>query len=225
MHLLRQLLQIGATDLMALRLAADIDVERHDSDFALNDVKACADCLINHRNDRPTFVCNCETMKVHPLNPVAVYPLDRWMNTFPERYRRNLPNCDYIFADAENIYASRKIAFCDLTCSLSKYVEPGGSTKYPEGKRNHALRQMSSMAEWLMKNPMLHHHISTATDRRYIFGVRYTDPYPGVDPAATSMRTFGKTPASLASTLTTTQSLNGIPFSFVEIRYPAPLVW
>lgn len=224
MDLLRQILRSGAADIMDVRVVAEVDVVRHDSDFSLNDPKACADCMAVHSADTPPFVCNWETMRVHPQNPMAVYSLDLWIETFPDRARRNLPNCDFIFADAENIFASRKIAFCDLTCSLSKFVNPGGSTKYPEGKRNYVLRQMSSMASWLMANPMLHHHISTATDRRYVFGVRYTDPVT-VDDAASSMRSFSMTPSATAPTLTTSQTLDGIAFDFVEVTYPEPLVW
>lgn len=224
MEILRKLLQIGAADIMDPRVVAEVDVERYDSAFALNDKKACEYCRVLHRNDTPAFVCNGETMKVYPLNPMAVISIERWLNTFPERVRRNLPNCDYIFADAESIYASRKIAFCDLTCSKNKFVEPGGSAKYPEGKREHALRQMSSIASLLMKNLMLYHYISTATDRRYIFGVRYTDTV-SVNKATDSMRTFGMTPSSTAPTISTTQRLNGITFIFSEIKYPSPLIW
>lgn len=224
MDILRQILRWGAAEIMDLRVVADLDVKRYDSDFTLNDQKACVACRYVHRADQPPFVCNEETMKVHPMNPVAVFSLDSWVNSFPDNKRKDLPNCDYIFADAESMYASRKIAFCDLTCSLRKFVEPGGSKKYPEGKRNYVLHQMSSMAEWLMKNPILHHHISTATHRQYIFGVRYTDPVMP-DGAATSMRRFSMTPSSEAPVISTAQRINDIIFNFVEVEYPVPLVW
>lgn len=224
MDILRLLLRYGAADIMDLPAIAEIDVRRYSDDFTLNDPGACADCRLRHAADTPPFVCDEVTMKVHPLNPVAVYTLDRWVKEFPYRHRENLPNCDFILADADDIYASRKIAFCDLSCSSSEYVNPGGSTQYPMGKRAYSLRQMSSMAEWLMKNPTLHHHIATATDRRYIFGIRYTDT-PPVDDAAQSMHSFSMTPASEATSITTTQDLNGITFDFVKITYPEALRW
>lgn len=224
MELLRQLLRSGAADIMNLRTISEVDVARYETDFVLADPKACTGCRIVNAQDPVKIQCDGVTMFVHPLNPIAVYSLENWIKTFPAKKRNNLPNCDYIFADADDMYASRKIAFCDITCSESKFVNQGISKKYPQGKRQYVLTQILSMVSWLIQNPMLHHHISTATDRQYIFGVRYTDPL-SEDQATMSMQSFSKTPSSTTPTISTVQYLNQIPFTFVEVTYPTPLVW
>lgn len=224
MELLQQLLQKGAASIIGIPVISEIKVRRYDTEFMLTDKLACDRCRILHPNQPPALNCNGTTMNVQPRNPMAVFYLDPWIRLFPHNIRQNFPNCDYIFADAENMYASRKIAFCDLSCLNSKYVGPGVSTEYPEGKRQYVLKQMSSMARWLMNNVLLRQYIATATYRSYIFGVRFND-IPPIDGAASSMHSFSQTPSSTAPTITSVQTLNNIDFNFVEINYPHPLRW
>ncbi|MDE6436366.1 MAG: hypothetical protein K2K69_02525 [Muribaculaceae bacterium] len=218
MEILQQLLGLGAGEIIGITGLAVPNLTRYTSDFSLHDTEACGVC----RKARAQQ-CNHETMMVHPLNPIAVFALHEWISSFPKNKRINFPNCDYIFADAENMYASRKIAFCDITCSESRYVNPG-TGKYPQGKRAYVLSQMESLAGWLMKNSLLRHYISTATNRRMIFGVRYSDRNPA-NKATAAMQSFSRTPSSTASTITSQQYIDNIPFEYVEVSYPATLTW
>ena len=126
--------------------------------------------------------------------------------------------------DAVNMYASRKIAFCDLTCSDPKYINPGGSTKYPQGKRNYILEQIEDTSKWLMSDLMIYHCLSTATCRQIIIGIRHNNIQVTSSPA-TAMKAFTQTPSSTANSLTTKQIIKSISFDIVEITYPTPLEW
>lgn len=224
MEFLQKLLQAGAASIINVPVVLGIGVTRYDNDFVLKDKTACKRCKLLHPNQPPALNCNESTMNVQPWNPMAVFDLDAWIRLFPHKTRHNLPNCDYIFADAENLYASRRIAFCDLSCLNSKYAVPGVSTEYPQGKRLYMLKQMTSMATWLMQNELLRHYIATATHRSYIFGLRFND-IPLKDEAASAMHSFSLTPSSTSPTITSVQTLNYIDFDLVEINYPAPLRW
>ena len=196
----------------------------YEKDFALNDEKACWRCISQYTSDGHPFQCSYEVLKVHPLKPIAVCSLDAWLNTFPPKKLVGFKNCDYIFTDARDEYAYKKVAFCDITCSDSKYVKPGGSVVYPEGKRAYMLKQMESVATWMLNDDVLYHSVATATHRQLVFGIRYTDK-PVVSKTAMSLRSFTQTPSSSAKILTTTQFIGKVEFDVVEVTYPNPFVW
>lgn len=184
--------------------------------FSLSDPHACSACAIAGCDNITLTIASRETLNV--LN------IDGWSKALPARLRDGLKNCDYFIFDDERRYACRKIAFCDLTCSEEKFLGPGVSKKYPEGKRIYAFRQMEKLFELFCSDDMLLHYMLTTTHRRYVLGVRLKDDHnPSV--AASAMHRFATTPASRAHTLASLQATNKFGFEYVEVRHPAPLVW
>lgn len=221
MQLLRQLINIGILKSTGIGSVVPLPVSIYSNPFSLTDKNACNQCFSRMTKQNQAFTCNRETLNVKPLNPVAVLYLDPLFNSLKIT---GLKNCDYIMGDAVNMYASRKIAFCDLTCSDPKYINPGGSTKYPQGKRNYILEQIEDTAKWLMSDLMIYHCLSTATCRQIIIGIRHNNIQVTSSPA-TAMKAFTQTPSSTANSLTTKQIIKSISFDIVEITYPTPLEW
>ena len=190
---------------------------QHSSDFSLTDPLACASC--------PSSAgCDHRVLDVATNTPVDVFAIDELMSILPQSAKTGLKNCDYMMCDGIDLYAVRRIAFCDLNCGNEAYINPGTSSKYPQGKREYAVGQMIGMATFLSGDDMLSHFILTATSRRFVFGVRINNTTP-VNPAAASMKAFMRTPSSRALSLQSAQRIAGLGFSYVEVRYPAALNW
>ncbi len=196
-------------------------VDVYETDFSLSDTMACTYCK---ENDSSGNGCNREVLKVHPSSPVAVFPIDKWLKLLPSKELERFKICDYFFIDATDEYASKKVGFCDITCSEVKYVNPGSSTKYPAGKRAYMLKQMESVAEWILSDPVLYSDVATATNRRLVFGIRYSKNKPQTK-ASKSMSAFSKTPSSTAGSLASIQNIKGFVFNMVETVYPNIFMW
>lgn len=188
----------------------------YSGDFSLSDSKACDACK------NPTD-CDRKVMRLHSDIDVAVIDMDEWKASRSDKTSIG-KICDYLLYDAEDQYASRKVAFCDLTCSTTGYVNPGKSTKYPQGKRAYAIEQMTRTVEMFFKQPVVDQQIATATDRRIIFGVRFSDLQIR-QPAARSMSAFTRTPSSTVGIISSQQTIGGIGFAYVEVRYPEVMRW
>lgn len=189
----------------------------YSGDFALSDQNAC-----DHCSKRQT--CDRNVMYLHSDIPVAVIDMDEWRASRSDDIPEGTKICDFMLHDAEEQYASRKVAFCDLTCSQQKYTEPGGSTKYPLGKRDYAIKQMLSTINLFFNRPVIDQQIMTATDRKIIFGVRLSDETSD-NAAAKSMSAFMQTPSSMAGVKQSKQNVNGISFDYIEVKYPKRLQW
>ena len=73
---------------------------------------------------------------------------EKYVNQFDNTVAAMRDRCDYLLVDATDEH--NKIAFCDLTCSEEKYVNPNDG-KYPLGKRAKASSQMrKSLASLLI---------------------------------------------------------------------------
>lgn len=190
--------------------------EIYSGDFSLSDAKACNVC-------KNSTDCNRAVMLIHSDIDVAVINMDEWKASRTDKQSIG-KICDYMLYDAEDRYASRKVAFCDLTCSTAEYVNPGKSTKYPQGKRAYAIEQITRTVEMFFKQPVMDQQIATATDRHIIFGVRLSDR-PAQLPPARSMSAFTRTPSSTAGEVRSQQTIGGIRFTYVEVRYPERMVW
>ncbi len=211
MTLVEQLLQLLSESLGTPESGIRADVRS--GLFSLLDPYACGQCPEGSR-------CDNATLNVESANGVAVIGLSDWFKSLPPV--QGLKNCDYLMCDSEEQPASRKVALCDLTCSREKYLSE--SAKYPGGKREYVVTQMLSTADFLSGNEMLRQQLQTATSRRFIFGVRISDPEP-TDPAAKSMHAFMRTPSSTSLLTTSLQKISDIRFDFVEVRYPHRLAW
>ena len=120
-----------------------------------------------------------------------------------------------------------KIAFCDLTCSEEKYVNPNDG-KYPLGKRAKASSQMRKSLERLLLDPLMAHYILTFPEKICLFGWRDYDA-PDVTPlrgdAARNMLAFMRTPSANSRILAKEISVIGHNFSFVQVKYPSVYKW
>lgn len=192
--------------------------EQYSTDFILTDRTACNSC------SALLSACNQEILKVRTSTTVDVLPLDKLVKFLPQHAKNGLKNCDYLMCDDADLYATRRIALCDLSCSKEAYVNAGSSTKYPQGKREYVVGQMLDTANFLSKNELLGQHIMTATSRRFIFGVRIKEEKPA-DIATKSMKAFLQTPSSHALTIASQQKIADIRFNYIEVRYPAALNW
>lgn len=192
-------------------------VTTYSGDFVLSDEKSCSTC-------KSVGACNKEILKINSAESVAVVNVETLLAKFNPAMLQSLRNCDYFMCDAEDGYAARKVAFCDLTCTREEYLEPGISTRYPEGKRRYAVGQMKSMAGFLSSNELLQQYLMTSTSRRFILAVRIPEP-SHTDAAMSAMRGFMRTPSSEAGVLASRQQLANMYFDYVEVRYPGVLNW
>lgn len=185
--------------------------------FTLSDDAACGECPGNHG-------CDKVVMAVETNHPVGVFHVADYIAALPAKTQNGLKNCDFIMCDASNTYGSRKVALCDLSCSEARYLNPGHSKKYPQGKRAYVVEQMISTADFIARDIMVGQYIRTATSKRFVFGLRVKDMNVR-NKAMNSMKAFSKTPSSQAATVSSMQTIAGIDFEYVEVRHPAPLRW
>lgn len=191
-------------------------LQEYCGDFSLSDKKACDYCLNSSDCDRAV-------LNVHSDYAVDVLSVETWLSYFPANVLYKLKNCDYFISDGVEQYASKKIAFCDLTCLHDRYLTYG-SHEYPYGKREYAVQQMINMADFFNSDELLGHYIQTATSRRFILGVRMKNA-DEADIAVKSMTGFLKTPSSQAPTLKSMQLIAGQRFEYNEVRHPAIFQW
>ena len=133
----------------------------------LSDAKACEECL-QRRPERD--VCNKTNLIINAsTTPIVVVEFEAYIKQFDNTVAEVKDRCDYIFVDGTANH--RKIAFCDLTCSKEKYVEPNEGM-YPLGKRAKATSQMEKSMECLLQEPLLQNFIVTFPEKVCLFGWR-----------------------------------------------------
>ena len=195
--------------------------------FTLTDNKACIDC---HRQPNRTNRndCNEEMLKVENNGQeVTVVHFEIYISQFDRTPANIHERCDYLLVD--NTENHRKIVFCDLTCSDSKWVEPNKG-EYPEGKRAKAKQQMLASIKALLNIPLLDTTILTFTERICLFGWReYGVPKVPViakrNHVIHNMEAFMTTPSSMANQLNQKKEILGHGFSFIQQKYPAVYHW
>lgn len=200
-----------------------VDVTTHEGLVELSDSKACNDC----QKSRPQRNhCDRINLRVDTSdNTIEIVNFEKYINQFDNTSAAMKDRCDYIFVDGSSEH--KKIAFCDLTCSEEKYVEPNGG-KYPMGKRAKASEQMRKSLEHLLQDPLMAHYILTFPMKVCLFGWRdyyATDVSPQRGDATRNMLAFMNTPSAKAGTLTKTMPIIGHNFSFVQVKYPTVYQW
>lgn len=155
--------------------------------------------------------------------PVEVLNFERFISQFDRTSAEIKERCDYLLYD--NDENSRKIAFCELTCSETKYVEPNESNEYREGKRAKAYNQMLKSLEALLGVSLLNTHILTFQKKHCVFGWREPIASGQMDAAAASMNAFGITPSSTSELLYTSVFVVGHGFTFIQVKHPALYEW
>ena len=189
----------------------------------VSDAKACDAC----QKLRPQRAqCDRVNLRLNTsTHPVSIIDFEEYANQFDDTLAAMKDRCDYIFVDASSEHA--KIAFCDLTCSEEKYVNPN-TGRYPLGKRAKASEQMSKSLECLLCEPLMAHYILTFPKKVCLFGWRdymAPDVTPKRGDAARNMLAFMKTPSAKIGTLTKEVSVVGHNFNFVQVKYPAEYQW
>lgn len=182
------------------------------------DNRACAGC-----NERKTGICTKEEiLKVSHKSPLTKVDLEKFFNQFEGRVLSSLKDkCDLLLYDSEK---KRRIAFCELTCSQRRYVEPYDDTagSHP-GKRAKAWKQLKSSIDKLATVP----DIASAMDRyghkSAIFAVRYKDSFERKSSMQISyMLKFIELPNNIQRG---TSADIGNGFLFEVIKYPTIYRW
>lgn len=202
----------------------NIDMTTQRGIVELSDAKACDDC----QELRPQRIpCNKVNLRVNTsAKSIGIVDFEKYANQFDNTAAAMKDRCDYILVDAS--VGHNKIAFCDLTCSDEKYVNPNNG-KYPLGKRAKAAMQMKKSLETLLVEPLLATYILTFPERVCLFGWRdYTVPAdvtPQRGNAARNMLAFMNTPSAKSGTLSQSVSVVGHGFKFVQVKYPTVYQW
>lgn len=206
----------------------NLDIRLETEPFALSDGKACHDChLIPERVNRAD--CDETVMKVDNAgHEVKVLNLEKYVCQFDNTPARFSERCDFLLLDDNERH--RKIAFCDLTCSDKKWVEPNQGKAYPQGKRAKARSQMIKSMEILMKQNVLELYILTFAEKVCLFGWRdYNAPETPVAPerghVLQNLQAFMTTPSSMARKMTAEENVMQHSFKFVQVKYPQPYTW
>lgn len=185
-------------------------------DFSLNDNKVCFEC---RSKDSMFADCNQRVLEISAHKEVHVLNFEQFINQFDGTPAAIIGDrCDYI------LYDEQKIAFCDVSCSSRKWVEPNNG-KYPQGKRAKVYEQMKNSLNTLLTVTLLDTKILSFTFKDAIFGWRERDNYGEEDQAMLNMMLFSKTPSSQEKVLHTEVYAMGHNFSFVEVEYPQHYIW
>ncbi len=189
--------------------------------FSLSDSSACVSCKAKFA-DRVS--CDERVMNIKTGTQLHVVDFEAYIKQFEHTALKIKPHCDYMLYDENE--GGRTIAFCDLTCSAEKHVEPNLLDFYPLGKRFKAFEQMKSTLEFLLDVDLLNVHILTFQQKRALFGWREKKTKIEVkDSAEKSMEVFGITPSSVAPVIYTDTLVVGHGFVFVQVKYPAVFEW
>lgn len=189
--------------------------------FSLSDASACSDCkkIFAEKAD-----CDKQVMNVRTSGQLHVVDFEAYIMQFDNTALETGERCDYLLYDEDEI--GRAIAFCDLTCSAEKHVEPNPSDSYPLGKRFKAFEQMRNSLELLLDVDLLNVHVLTYQQKLALFGWREKETNAGTkDKAEKSMEVFGITPASAAPIIYTDTLVMGHGFVFVQVKYPVVFEW
>lgn len=189
--------------------------------FSLSDPYACVSCKnkLTNRVD-----CDEQVMFIRTKEQLHLIDFEAYVRQFDNTTLEIKQHCDYILYDENE--RGRAIAFCDLTCSAEKHVEPNPSDSYPLGKRFKAFEQMKCSLEFLLNVDLLNVHILTYQQKLALFGWREKETYAKTkDKAAVSMEMFRTTPASIAPIIYTETFIMKHGFVFVQVKHPNVFEW
>lgn len=186
------------------------------SDFSLYDTKACESQRCPNEGS-----CDHKVMNVKTHTPVAALAFEMFVNQFGENNDTiKGGRCDYMLYDPTQ--AKSTIAFCELTCCDTEYIEPNLG-RYPEGKRARAYSQVKNSLEHLLEVPVLDQNILIYAARLCVFGWREKSE-PADDKVLESLADFTDTPSSNEAILYTEDFALGYGFRFVQVKYPTALI-
>lgn len=201
--------------------AVDLHIMPWTNPTVLRDDKSCKTCENHHL--RVWATCTKENFIVSSDTSLTILDYESIVEDYYTG--KNKPkHCDFVI-EGEMIAGGKKLALCDLTCQMEKYVvNPSASQKYPTGKREYAWTQMEeTIQRWQSKDGYLA-MISQYTKKEFIFGWR--DPDVKVisgDKGSKAMTDFAN---STTSALVKNLSYgNRGDFELIQVKYPNPYNW
>lgn len=190
--------------------------------FSFSDSKACADC---HRispemeGDCDKVVLRCDSYD----KEVEAIELEAFIDNYANlKAIRSGKKCDLLLVD------DNKVVFCDMTCSLAKYIAPfkmaDGTEKI--GKRNTVRRQIGNSITLLVNVPEIASVINTKSSRVALFAYR-EKPEKKKDAFDTSVTARMKSLDIMSSTISKTPMYSEMDngFTFTEVRNPIIYSW
>lgn len=190
--------------------------------FSLSDSKACSDCNIH----TPETEIDCDKIVVNfdtDEREVEVIQFE----TFVDNYNnlKAIPNgskCDLLLVGED------KIVFCDMTCSMSTYIEPYVKKDGTEriGKRETVKRQIANSISLLLNVQEIAPGVGKKKEKIALFayrvkGEKLSDSFDSK--VISKMQSFGVNRGKLAKELMYSDMDNG--FLFTEIKYPEVYSW
>ena len=180
--------------------------------FSLTDNRTCG----QPRRTQPCPTgCNREILRIHTTVPLTIVNFDEWQHDTEDS------TCDYLIFDSGN--NKKQFAFCELTCSLGKYVD---SRQDKTGKRAKAHSQMVETWKLISEsaNPVFQANILRYVTKIGIFGWRDREN-GNTTGAMRSPKAFTRTPSSTAGILRFSDYTFGENFNFIQVKYPHIFPW
>lgn len=180
--------------------------------FFLSDPKTCG---LPRRGKPCPVECDHSILWIRTLNPVTVVAFDEWLNNGENS------KCDYLIFDS----GSQKVrfAFCELTCSIEKYVN---DRENQSGKRAKAFEQMTQTWQLIKDSHIPTFSISVLQFVRKLGVFGWRDRSVANDNhVPMAMRNFVRTPGSIAAVTRYPQFIFGESFEFIQVKHPAVLDW
>ncbi len=188
--------------------------------FALTDAKTCHKC----KSDYPERAhCNEQTILITTKNPVEVLDFESYISQWDNTPAAVVRRCDYLVWN--DVDSRRKVAFCDITCSVPEHVDPNPKDKHPEGKRQYSYLQMHDSLDVLMGIEVLKQYLLTATEKVFLFGWRDPDMSNLVEDIAEEAMVSLILDNAIQDAATFQQPAIYHGFDFVQVKYPNPYRW
>ena len=181
-----------------------------------HDVKACSDCKA-----RRIDICEtAEVLKIGHKCVIVKVELEKFFTQFDGTALSSLKcRCDLLLYDRIN----HRIAFCELSCSKSKYIEPYDTEKGSnKGKRAKAYEQLKSSIEKFADVPDIKSMMDVYPNKTALFAVRRKDRVNSDSLVISNMEKFSALSRGIQDGSTSDMG-NG--FTFEEIVYPSVYRW
>lgn len=183
---------------------------------SFHDAKACSDCKARN-------IAVCETEEVLSVDHDCVMvkvELEQFFTQFDGTALSSLRDkCDLLFYDK----IGHRIAFCELSCSKGKYIEPYNTAKGPNrGKRATAYGQLKSSIKKLADVPDIKSMMDIYANKTALFAFRRKDKFNSDSPVVSNMEKFSVLSRGIQDGATSDMG-NG--FTFDEIAYPSVYYW
>ncbi|MCQ2273305.1 MAG: hypothetical protein MJZ86_00760 [Bacteroidales bacterium] len=192
---------------------------------ALSDTARCANCTTKQKPP-----CDKQTMRMNTsAATVILVDHESYIKQFSDAQLGKGKNCDYMLVDDSG--SNYKVAFCDLTCSLAKSVEPDERrNSLPEGKRAKVMAQLAASVRRFTSKDATKAYIEGFQHRHCIFGWR--DPFVSNSPVTprrgdvdANMMIMGVATSGSEPLLLHHQEIDGVEFVFYQVKYPQVYNW